>query len=128
MTQIKNFKTLFLTSIYNFNLLSFISMLKFKLIILFFVFTYSIFLIIISYILYKSYLNSLNKLNEFMYSNMSYDISRLNYNYPIYSYIENIPSINHINYIYHKLDISNYNDYIYNITTFFLFLKRDGGK
>jgi len=67
------------------------------------------------YILYKSYLSSLVKLNEFIYSNMSHDISRLNWNYPIYSYVENIPNINHINYIYHKLDISNYNDYIYNI-------------
>ncbi|SRR6266567_5455761 len=120
MTQIistfKNFKTLPLKLINNFNIFSFISIFKFRLIILFFIFIYSIFLLIMIYILYKSYLLSLNKLNEFMYNNMSHDISRLNWNYPIYSYTENIPSINHINYVYHKLDILNYNDYIYNIS------------
>jgi len=89
ISKIKNFKTLSLNLITNFNIFSFISILKFKLIILSFVFTYSIFLLIITYILYKSYLLSLNKLNEFMYSNMSHDVSRLNWNYPIYSYVEN---------------------------------------
>lgn len=67
-----------------------------------------------SYILYKSYLLALNKLNEFVYSNMSHDISRLNWNFPIYNYVENIPSINHINNVYNRLGILDYNDYIYN--------------
>jgi hypothetical protein len=50
--KIKNFKTLYLKFAINFNTFSFISYLKFKLIILFFIFTYSIFLIIMIYIKY----------------------------------------------------------------------------
>jgi hypothetical protein len=51
-----------------------------------------------------------------MYDNMSRDISRLNYYRPIHSYVEDIPSINHINMVYHKLGIIDYNDYIYGIS------------
>jgi len=47
---------------------------------------------------------------------MSKDISRLNWNYPISNYVENIPSINHINNVYNSLGITDYNDYIYNIS------------
>jgi hypothetical protein len=69
-----------------------------------------------SYFLYKSYLFALDSVNEFVYSNMSKDISRLNWNFPISNYVENIPSINHINNVYNSLGITDYNDYIYNIS------------
>jgi hypothetical protein len=47
---------------------------------------------------------------------MSHDISRLNWNFPIYNYVEIIPTINHINNVYNSLGIIDYNDYIYNIS------------
>lgn len=68
-----------------------------------------------SYILYKSYILSLEWLQENMYENMSREISKLNYHHPIHVYVENIPSIAHINMVYAKLGIIDYNDYIYNI-------------
>lgn len=69
-----------------------------------------------AYILYKSYLLSLEKLNEFVYNNLCYDISKLNLNQTIHSYVETIPSVSYINYMYKRLDIVVYNDYIYNIS------------
>lgn len=39
----------------------------------------------------------------------------MNYYHPIHAYVENIPSIAHINMVYTKLGIIDYNDYIYNI-------------
>lgn len=74
---------------------------------------YSIFLIIMGYILYKSYYLSLDKLNEFAYYNMSHDIAKLNDKYPILQYYHNIPSIERINSVYNRLGIIDYNDYIY---------------
>ena len=47
---------------------------------------------------------------------MSQDISRLNWNYPIYNYVEKIPSVNHITKVYNSLGLLNSNFYIYNIS------------
>jgi hypothetical protein len=69
------------------------------------------------YILYNSYLLALTELNEFVYGNLTHDISKLNLNHPIHSYVECIPSVSYINYMYYSLDIVDYNDYIYNIST-----------
>ena len=48
---------------------------------------------------------------------MSRDISRLNHYYPIHHYIEQILNINQVTYVYGKLGIIDYNDYIYNISS-----------
>jgi len=110
-----NYFNKIISSLFTFSI-SFITIIKFRLIILSFIAIYLLFFAIMSYVLYKSYLLALERVNDFVYSNMSKDISRLNWNYPISNYVENIPSINHINNVYNSLGITDYNDYIYNIS------------
>ena len=74
---------------------------------------YAIFLFIFSYILYKTFLFNVESLKGAIYNNLVTDISRLNYYHPIHSYVEQIPTVEHISLIYNKLGIINYNDYIY---------------
>jgi hypothetical protein len=88
-----------------------------RLLIILFVIVYSFFFMICIYFLYKSHLNNLSNLNNFTYINMSKDISRLNLYHPIQTYLDIVPSKNHINYVYGKLGIINYNDYIYSMTS-----------
>jgi hypothetical protein len=80
-------------------------------------FLYSIFLAIFGYFLYKAFLFNLDYLKDTFYGNMSHDISRLNYYRPIHSYVESIPTVQHISVVYHRLGIIDYNDYIYNISS-----------
>lgn len=68
------------------------------------------------YIIYKSYQLTLSSLNEYVYNNMSHDISKLNWHHPIQCYTDSISSRKHIDYVYGKLGIIDYNDYIYNIS------------
>lgn len=105
-----------LTKLYNF-FLNGITIVKLKLLILSFAFIYTLFLAFIGYVLYKSYLLTLDSLKEFIYLNMNQDISRLNYYHPTHSYIEHIPTVNQINLFYDRLGIIDYNDYIYNISS-----------
>lgn len=67
---------------------TYLSILKFRIMILFFIFIYTIFFGILLYILYKSYLITLSKLNEFVYGSMAHEISRLNWKIPISNYVE----------------------------------------
>lgn len=69
------------------------------------------------YILYKSFLFTLASLNEFVYENLSRDITQLNWNYPIHSYCNEIPTQYQITNIYNMLGIIDYNYYIYNISS-----------
>jgi len=110
-----NYFNKIISSLFTFSI-SFITIIKFRLIILSFIAIYLLFFAIMSYVLYKSYLLVLDRVNDFVYSNMSRYISRLNWNYPISNYVENIPSINNINNVYHRLGINDYNYYIYNIS------------
>lgn len=91
------------------------SFLKFKILLISFMFIYSIFLIGSAYILYKSYHLTLNSLNDYVYQNMTKDIANLNWKTPIQLYTDSIPSRSYINYVYGKLGIINYNDYIFSL-------------
>jgi hypothetical protein len=70
---------------------------------------------VICYAIYKSYHLALTQLNEQVYHSMSKDISNLNFDKPIQCYMDSIPSRSHINYVYGKLGIIDYNDYIFNL-------------
>lgn len=116
-----NFKTLKSLKSLAFKLSNFFisgfSIVKLKLLVLGFMFIYSIFLAIFGYILYKAFLFNLDCLKETIYGNMCYDISRLNYYRPIHSYVESIPTVQHISVVYQRLGIIDYNDYIYGISS-----------
>jgi hypothetical protein len=64
-------------------------------------------------IIYKYYQFALTHFKDFVYYKMSKDISRLHFHHPIYQYLDAIPTKFHINYVYGKLGIIDYNDYIY---------------
>lgn len=90
-------KILFFISIYNFtkfifnNILNFInhnfkifiSYITYKTIVLFCTLSYLIFFLIFTYLSYKVYLYSLEKLTESHSMNMTKDIAKLIYNYPL---------------------------------------------
>lgn len=116
----KTFKSL-LFKLFNFFISGF-SILKLKLLVLGFMFLYSIFLAIFGYILYKAFLFNLDCLKDTIYGNMSQDISRLNYYRPIHSYVESIPTTQHISVVYQRLGIIDYNDYIYGIFKFLILI------
>ena len=90
---------------------------KVKFIFIIFTLLYSIFLSISIYFIYKTYVLTISHLNDFVYNSMTKDISKLNFNHPIQYYMDNIPSMTKINYVYGKLGIINYTDYIYNISS-----------
>ena len=95
---------------------NFITLYKVKILILVFTVGYLFFFTISFYLLYKSYLLTLSSLNEFLYQNLSNDISKLNQFHPIQSYYNSIYSKQYIGMIYNKLGIIDYNDYIYAIS------------
>jgi hypothetical protein len=108
LTSVSNLISLLFQQIQNY-----FTLYRIKLLIILFSILYSLFMIIAIYFIYKSYQYAAQNLNNFIYYSMSKDISKLNLFHPIQFYSDSIPSLNHIKYIYGKLGIIDYNDYIY---------------
>ena len=84
---------------------------KVKLVIITFMVIYSIFIVWSGYLLYKSYHEILQSLNEQIYQNLTRDISNLNFHKPILFNSNTIPTKTNITNTYGALGIINYNDY-----------------